>query len=251
MVDLSAKGGDRPRRVEKVSEDVARQIVRDVSARNLSSGDRLPAEAAMMAEYGVARGTLREALRILEVQGLIYIKPGPKGGPVVGGDSISDFARTASLHLQFTGATMRELAQARLVIEPVMARLAAQNRDEMARDRLQGAVARAAAGELSDDDTFAALSRDFHGTVASMSGNRVLDLFGRALKEMFDARIKAAVTPTSRRAAVRQVHEDIVVAIVEGDGDLAERLMRDHMLAFVQDVNKRHPALIEERISWG
>ena len=68
-------------RTVKASERVAQEIVRDIVRRGLETGDRLPLEAAMVEEYGVSRTSLREALRLLEVQGLISLKPGPGGGP--------------------------------------------------------------------------------------------------------------------------------------------------------------------------
>ena len=69
------------RRADKVSEVVARAIVHDIVSRGLEPGATLPSEAVMLARFQVGRASLREALRILEVHGLITIKPGPGGGP--------------------------------------------------------------------------------------------------------------------------------------------------------------------------
>ncbi len=68
----------------KTSERVARDIVHDIAVQRLQPGDALPAEADMIGQYGVSRESLREALRLLEVQGLIAIRRGPGGGPTVG-----------------------------------------------------------------------------------------------------------------------------------------------------------------------
>src|SRR5581483_7525231 len=72
------------RRNAKTSEVVALDIVRDIVARNLKPGDKLPLESELLRQYRVSRSSLREALRLLEVQGLITIRPGPGGGTVVG-----------------------------------------------------------------------------------------------------------------------------------------------------------------------
>ncbi|MFP5306271.1 MAG: FadR/GntR family transcriptional regulator, partial [Gammaproteobacteria bacterium] len=72
------------RRNMKTSEVVALQIVRDIVARQLKPGDKLPLEAELLKNYRVSRSSLREALRLLEVQDLISIRPGPGGGTVVG-----------------------------------------------------------------------------------------------------------------------------------------------------------------------
>src|SRR5262245_26288531 len=75
---------DFNRRPLKTSEIVALEIVRDIVAQGLAAGDRLPLEAQMLVQYRVSRSSLREALRLLETQGLIAIRPGPGAGTVVG-----------------------------------------------------------------------------------------------------------------------------------------------------------------------
>src|SRR5262249_3313574 len=83
-------------RTEKVALRVARLIVRDIVERGLTRGDALEAEAAMLQRFGISRASLREALRILEIHGLITIKPGPGGGPSVGAVDSRDFGRMAT-----------------------------------------------------------------------------------------------------------------------------------------------------------
>ena len=86
-------------RAEKVPEMVARRILREIVDRGLTEGDRLPSEAVMLARFGVGRASLREALRILETHGLIRIKPGPQGGPVVTEPTAADYGQTTTLYL--------------------------------------------------------------------------------------------------------------------------------------------------------
>ena len=116
-------------RPEKVFEVVARDIVREIQSKHLEPGSMLAPEAQMLVEYNVGRGSLREALRVLEVHGLIAMKPGPKGGPVVGEVTSSSFGRMASLYFQAGAMTFNELMEARTTLEPTLARLAAERRD--------------------------------------------------------------------------------------------------------------------------
>ena len=118
-------------RTVKASERVALDIVRDV-LRGLKTGDRLPLEAAMVNEYGVSRSSLREALRLLEVQGLISLKPGPGGGPVVGTVDPAHFARTAALYFHLGAATYADAMRTQVLMESACARLAAMNPDRAA-----------------------------------------------------------------------------------------------------------------------
>src|SRR5215217_5485742 len=114
-----------PRAVWKTSEVVAFAVARDIVEHGLQSGDRLPLEAEMVEQYGVSRESLREALRLLEAQGIVSIRRGPGGGPVVGTASSMNLARTMTLYFQLAGATYEELLEAWRMLEPLGAELAA------------------------------------------------------------------------------------------------------------------------------
>ncbi|MDF2434518.1 MAG: GntR family transcriptional regulator, transcriptional repressor for pyruvate dehydrogenase complex, partial [Mucilaginibacter sp.] len=113
-------------RGEKIASRVARLIVADIVESGREPGDALAPESLMVERFGVSRASLREALRILETQGLISIKPGPGGGTSVAPVSSSDFGRMATLFFQVMHVKLGDVVEARLVIEPVMARMAAE-----------------------------------------------------------------------------------------------------------------------------
>src|SRR5919107_894815 len=93
-----------PRPVWKTSEVVAFAVARDIVEHGLRSGDRLPLEAEMVEQYSVSRESLREALRLLEAQGIVSIRRGPGGGPVVGRAESVNLGRTMTLYFQLAGA---------------------------------------------------------------------------------------------------------------------------------------------------
>jgi GntR family transcriptional repressor for pyruvate dehydrogenase complex len=262
MARLESNGGNRGTHVaapspsrpiargEKIFELVARDIIRHIAAEGLPPGSMLPSEAQMLDQYDVGRASLREALRVLEVHGLITIKPGPGGGPVVAQVDSGDFGRMATLYFQVGGATFRELTEARLVMEPVMARLAAQRRDPERMEELKRVLDESRRAPLAIDESYLRTTRDFHSVVTGMSGNRVLDLFGSSLKEIFTDRVAGMLFPASRRRQVVEAHEAIAKAIFRGEASRAERLMREHMEEFVDYVRKRHPGLMDEVIDW-
>lgn len=241
---------ERGTRAAKRSERLARQIVQDIVARGLPVGAKLPAEAVMIEQLGVARATLREALRLLEVQGLIEIRPGPGGGPVVAGARSLAFGRTATLFFQMRGATFRELNEARQVLEPLMARLAAERQDGAGLRRLAGSVDAGRAAIIEDDLDWAQSSSDFHGVLTSMSGNRVLDLFVESLKEVWFDRVSGSVYEPEERERVRSEHETIADAITRGDGARAEALMTVHMQELTESTAARFPGILDEVIDW-
>src|SRR5258706_14653274 len=109
---MAAAAPQAKRKSRKMAEVIAREIVADIIRRDLEPGTRLPGEVEMMGHFDVSRFTLREALRLLEVQGVVTVRRGPGGGPVVAGMTARDFVDPMSLHLQMARATYGELLEA-------------------------------------------------------------------------------------------------------------------------------------------
>jgi DNA-binding FadR family transcriptional regulator len=240
----------RFRRGLKTSELIARQIVDDIVDRGLGEGDMLPSETAMLAEYEVGRASLREALRILEVHGLISIKPGPGGGPMVNRVDAFNFAWASTGYFRLSRATFGELVEARIAIEAMIAGLVAERRDPVQLERLREVVARGSTASLLDDSQYLAVAGSFHTVLTSLLGNRVLALQARALQELFTSRVRGALNPPEDRPQVVLEHQAIADAIFKGQSSKAERLMREHMTHFIAWIRREHPRLLDEVITW-
>jgi len=237
------------RRRDKTAEVVARAIVRQIQQQRLTRGTRLPAETDMIREYRVGRGTLREALRILEVNGFISVKPGPGGGPIVEGLQDDSFGRTATLFFQMGGMTYRELVEARLILEPVAARLAAERQQRDAAG--SGALEQTAnVQDVTDDLDYLRRTSDFHAAVIRMSGNGIVALFCQSLSDVFRGRVSSVVFPADRRQNVVRSHDAIARAIEAGKGARAEKLMREHMHEYANFVIERYPGIMDEVVEW-
>ena len=236
--------------VTKKSELVAQAIVHDVVRRGLQPGDRLASESEMMAEYDVGRPSLREALRVLELNGLVTLKPGPGGGPVVEAVSPAVLGRMLTLYLHVSGATYRELVATRLALEPTCAGLAATAATDAERAALATLGSRAHGLDLDDDRVYRDMSREFHGAVASMSGNRILELLSHALMEIFDAHIARATRDVDVRAAAPHEHDDVIAAIAAGDAAAAEARMRRHMEHFAAVFATALPEMLDQTVRW-
>jgi GntR family transcriptional repressor for pyruvate dehydrogenase complex len=240
------------RRTEKVSEVIARRIVKDIVNRDMKPGDVLPPESQMVERFRVGRASLREALRILEVQGLITIKSGPGGGPIVAAPDSRTFGRMATLYFEMSGATFGELVEARLVLEPIMARRAALRNDPDVIAELQRVVSYSE--ELLADPAFSRVASrvasDFHGAISSASGNRILDLFSRGIKEVYHERVSGMVYEPEHHKRIREDHRSVVDAIAIGNADKAEMLMRFHMEEFVERIKARYPGMLDEVVDW-
>jgi GntR family transcriptional repressor for pyruvate dehydrogenase complex len=247
-VPRAREDGSSPRPIKrgaKVAEALAQEIVHEIVSRKLAPGTLLPSEAQMLEDYGVGRGSLREALRILEVHGLITMKPGRNGGPMVIEARTRDFGRMSTLFFHMAGMTFQQLIDARLVMEPLMAKLAAERRgQELAR------VPDAKETAVEDDATYFDATQDFHKTVASMSGNPVLNLMALSLEDIFHDQVSGLLFPKSKRREVLTIHQEIAAAISDGRADDAERLMRQHMQDYADYVRKRNAPQMDEVVDW-
>src|SRR3954453_385302 len=112
--------------VRKLSTALADSITDTILKNALKPGARLPSEREMREQFGVGRGTLREALRVLEAEGLITVRSGPHGGLVVAKPDANRLARLLILLLLAESATLRHVFDVRIVLEPLAAAEAAQ-----------------------------------------------------------------------------------------------------------------------------
>ncbi|HZS14441.1 MAG TPA: FCD domain-containing protein [Candidatus Dormibacteraeota bacterium] len=237
-------------RTEKKAEALARQILDDIIDSGLGPGAVLPPEATMLGQYRVGRTTLREAQRILEVHGLLDIRSGPGGGPVVTAASARDFGRMSSLFYRAAGVRLHHLLEARNVMEPVAARLAAEHHTEEGIERLRQLVTDLEGGDTADNRAFLAASRSFHEVVTGISGNPIIDLFSQALADLFVDRMVGFVYPPNMRDAANKAHIAIGKAILQGKGALAERLMAEHMEEYNKYAWDGYSGGLNEVIAW-
>ncbi len=164
-----AMSGEAPIRLPKTGEVVAERLRRQIARGELTIGQRLPPEDELTAVFGIARTTLREALRILESQGLVEIRRGRTGGPVVTMPKIDSLAEGLAVTLQLQGTTAGDLDVARQLIEPRLAARLATHHTADDLDALHAAVDRASvAADAVDQVAFgaaaAAMHDDDHGT---------------------------------------------------------------------------------------
>jgi DNA-binding FadR family transcriptional regulator len=247
-LSLDGLPGDRS---DKISEIIARQIVRDIASQRYPPGTMLPPEAVMLERLRVGRASLREALRILEVYGLITIKPGPGGGPLVQQVTARQFARASTFYFHLHGATVRDLLEARRAIEPMMARLAATTASPEGLERLKAAVSDTRqAKDEADLSLWRRSTGEFHSLVAGASGNHILDLFGHSLKELYSERLEERVVGKGDRATVIAEHSAIATAILKRRPAEAERLMAEHMETFTSLTMHFVSGLLDDVLDW-
>lgn len=234
----------------KIAESLARAIVTHVAESGLEPGAVLESETEMMSRYGVSRGSLREALRILEVLGFIQMKPGPKGGPILLDPDSRQFSAMAALFYQRIHARYAELLEMRLVLEPEAAAMSAERRTSQQVEQLRDYISRSHETNLADDRQFRAVGQGFHDIIAIMSGNGILSLVIHSCYDLFAGKSTGYLYPHDERKCVSDIHEKIALAVIEGDGDKARQLMKSHMEDYITQARERFPKMMEEPICW-
>jgi len=237
-------------RILKASEALAHELLTDIVGRKLSVGDRLPQENEMIARYGVARSTVREALRILEINGLIAIRSGPGGGPTVCNATPADFGRMASFFLQAEQITLGEVLEARRLLEPMLVRNAADKKDPLFLERVADLKRRSSEIDVENDEDYVSVTREFHELVSSIATNRLLTLLSHCLMAMFTLRVNRSIFPPEERASVIGEHDLIMEHILSSRGADAESEMYKHMDRFVQRVKEQQPEVFRQVVSW-
>lgn len=244
-------GAARPRRPTvrrtKAATVLAKSIVREIGRRGLAPGDKLLSEQKMVERYGVARGSLREALRYLELQGVLRIKSGPGGGPVVATPNGRHFASTLALMLQCVGAGFRAIVETRWVVEPGMAALAATRASEDDLQALRDCLD-AMRAKLADAAQFQEENRRFHDLLAFACGNPVLRFLLPALHWISDG---AAVeySPSERRRILRATRQ-ILAAIEARDGEAAYGSMQRFFAMSLDYLDRTYPEAMRRQVAW-
>jgi GntR family transcriptional regulator, transcriptional repressor for pyruvate dehydrogenase complex len=212
-------------------------------------GDRLPPERIMLDEYDVGRGTLRESLRFLELQGIILLKPGPGGGPIVQQPDATSLATALTLLLQFSNAPFRTIAEARTGLEPMMARLAAERMSDERLVDLKSSVDNMHE-HLDDEAVFLDENKRFHDIIAHGSGNAMFGYIVEALLGILDGSAIGIDYPEVRRSAVHKAHLKIYEAIASHDPAASAEAMAEHIDAYVKYAERRFPEVLAAPIVW-
>jgi GntR family transcriptional regulator, transcriptional repressor for pyruvate dehydrogenase complex len=236
----------RPRKTAML---LAQRIVTEISDRKLAAGDPLPPEHEMLAEYEVARGTLREALRFLEIQGVIRIKTGPRGGPIVSSPSSRHLASVFAMHMQLSHTSFRSVLEAREVLEPAMASRAAERISPEDLETLRQSTVRMAE-QIEDVDAFLAENERFHSLIARGAGNELFSLVIGSLNWICDATPLGVEYPRISREKVLQDHVEMYEAIAARDAALAGERMARHIGDFAGYLRHRYPEVVDAELRW-
>jgi GntR family transcriptional regulator, transcriptional repressor for pyruvate dehydrogenase complex len=218
----------------------------DLLSGRLSPGDRLPPERTLAADLGVGRSSVREALRVLEVLGLVRTAAG--SGPTAGAVIVSrpSGGMSALLRLQVAahGFAVEDIVKTRLTLETAVVADLADTVGDAARAAdlapARGLLDAMEAPDLTDAE-FLALDAQFHLALAEASGNQVIVATMAGLRDSIEhyVRVGARQLPSwaDTSARLRREHRDILAAVESGDASAARATVRDHISGYYAETN--------------
>jgi len=227
-------------RAEKLSHLVADRLRSQIASGEIAPGDTLPSETELMKQMGVSRPTLREAMRVLESEGLLQLGRGARSGAAILAPSIERAARYGALYLTTRGTTIGDIHQVRTLLEPPLAAQHAEHAKKQVIKSLQDCVEEQEAALAERDYTRAvAAVNDFHGQLVRYSSNNALKLLAGMLQD-----ISANIYPLMALNGTRgdqqlvyrrtqqssEAHAKLIKLIAAGKAAEAERFWREYMV---------------------
>lgn len=215
---------------------VLEKIETDLLEGRLRPGDRLAPERELAATLGVGRSSVREALRVLEVMGLIRTGTGsgPTSGAIIIATPRGGLAALVRLQVAAQGFPLSDVVSTRLLLEEwVVGTLAADTGHDLADVR---ATLTAMDDRMLTPQEFLALDAQFHLGLADASGNTVVAASMAGLRTAIESYVQAGAERIpdwdAAAAGLRREHREILHAIDAGESDLARTLVHDHITGY-------------------
>jgi GntR family transcriptional regulator, transcriptional repressor for pyruvate dehydrogenase complex len=220
-------------RQPRVAEIVASRLRDEILSGRLKE---LPSQESLLQQFGVSPPALREAIHILESDGLISVRRGNVGGAIVHQPSADRTAHMISMVLQTRGSTPADVSEALLHLEPICAGMCASREDRMTAvvPYLQAEID-SQAEQFDDLSAYVPNARRFHEALVSRCGNEPMILLIGSLELVWSAHESSVwsdddVNHKTMRAALRD-HQRLLDAIRDGNAPRAVRLAQGHLSA--------------------
>jgi GntR family transcriptional repressor for pyruvate dehydrogenase complex len=231
---------DDPIAAKRAPIALADELREAILAGELREGAHLPPERMLATQSNVSRGSVREALRILQAEGLIETRPGRNGGPVVRKPDGESLERPLTAFVRSRSIRLQALVESRLAIETAVTRLASENRTEHDLETLASINERIATAATREERIEA--NAEWHIALGEASHNELLAAIMNAVSQ---AILSVTSTDAYDVPGIKEItvdsHEGIRKALEERDADAAERRIRRHILgsaAIAEDAEK-------------
>jgi GntR family transcriptional repressor for pyruvate dehydrogenase complex len=227
-------------RQPRLAEVIAGELRDGILLGTYGDGDSLPKQEDLIERFGVSPPSIREALRVLETEGLVTVQRGNVGGAIVHAPRADKVAYMLGLVLQHQGVAIRDIAQTLVRLDPACAALCAErtNRRRSVVPLLRANL-RDSKRVIDDPAKYAPIAHDFHEIMVDNCGSPTMSLVVGALESLWAGHV-AALTGPARSPAARSTtleareaswaeHAELLELIAEGDADGAQRLAHRHL----------------------
>lgn len=230
---MSAEPGATPRR--RTHDTLLKDIETDLRSGKIQVGDRLPGERTLAETYGISRASVREAIRVLDAMGILRssVGSGPTSGAIIVSDPSAGLSSALRLHVASSRLPVEDIVETRILLETWAARAGAaytgadKDVDQAAR------LLYAMDDSGIDRATFHELDARFHVTLSSLAGNAVVATMMESLSGAIVSYVKGAMDAMEAWpeviATLRTQHHGIFNAVQSRDGELAARLLQEHI----------------------
>lgn len=236
-----------PVKQNRIAVEIVNQLKAAILSGRFKPGERMPSERELTEQFRVSRVVVREAVRELEIKGLVKILQGQTGGAYVT-DLSFDHLNNAFLDLfLYNKLSVAELMNTRLLIECEIARLAAGNVHPESAQRLHDALDAEGSGGLAHPQLVSKRLR-IHHILAEMSANRLLQAIASSLYQL-TGEIILEVKPVKEVIHRPEEHAEIVRAVLAGNPGLAADAMKRHLdrmgrkMAKLEDIYRKRKGL--------
>ena len=229
-------------------ETVLRSIEADLRAGRLKLGDQLPGERSLAETHGISRASVRDAIRVLDVMGVVRTSTGsgPNSGAVVISEPAAGLSAALRLHVASRQLTVEDIVESRILLETWAAESAGRNTDAERRARvLEETAALLEAMDVPGlaREEFHDLDARFHVLLTSLAGNAVIEAMMESMRLAISDYVGLSVSGEEHwdglsevlRAQHRRIHE----AFQAGDGGRAAVLLREHIEWFYAETQRQ------------
>jgi len=219
----------KPLPSKRVFEEISDQIKELIHTGIFRPGDKLPPERDLARQFNVGRMAVREALRVLEDSGFIYIKQGSNGGSFIKEPETSGVSKSLTAFAKLNNITLEQLTEAKLSIELAIIESVIQRITDEDLDKLHQSIKDAKQTVVSGSIPLS-YNMDFHLALARATGNPLFESFLSAIMNLLIGFLGKAKPESQHITAHIKSHEALYKAILKKDMNKAKRLIKKHVL---------------------
>ncbi|MBD9625009.1 FadR family transcriptional regulator [Ensifer sp. ENS06] len=218
----------------KLSDQVAEDLRRWIARESLGPKDRLPPEKVLMQHYGCSKGTIREALKALEVEGLLVMQAGPNGGPEIQATSMGTVIQQMRQYFHFQDLDFKDVYELRKTLEVMVAENVVGRLKEEQFTRLQANIDTCIeAARIDDRETGRTVEIEFHDILCEACDNPILVLMCRFLNALARDLVIRRTDSLREHTEFGQhnigAHVSLLDALRRKDAQAVRRVMSEHM----------------------